>query len=664
VQVQQLQQQQQQQQVEVARQVHVSVIQPLLQLLVSSEDCGIQQQAQQLLFDGDPTQMQKGYRAQIYNPHKGIDTFPMADRASMEALGWVFDGKLPRDPLDPEQTPMGLFIMPNGGMQRRVTGVVSYVNEAMRGSLSKLFTNKTTTAEQARGLAVRDAAIDDMVENGRHHYPEASQAASFQAPVVNEKGEVVKYRYLMKQDTKDQVLDRNNAIDQVFGVMAASTFDKVASKEQNRTAVEALKAQYDLEYTSKPRSYLRVAADSQDLDAREAYRLMPDRAKQDIKEVWGTNEMWVRIDHLDVVFGYQKKSISNIFKKDREEREGIKGIVANFIEFLFENTYRARGYTPEQSKAMRGRAMNKVRAAEDVWQEIVTELKDILVVKTGLTLLGNVISNVSLQMAHGVSVSEMISEHRVAIEGLVHYRRDEAELTKLQLKRDIGQVVNVAAADQRIQELKDDLKRNPVGFMIEEGLMPTIVEDVELHDDPYSYKSRLQNKTEKWTGKVWKPLRVAGKTLYMTHDTTMYKALSEGTKMSDFVARYTLYKHLVERKREPMSHDKAIQRASDMFINYDLPTHRTMQYLNDMGLLRFTKYYIRIQRAIFTLFREHPARMIMMGTLNNMMPGLSLLSDSAALERLGNSPFENGALDYPGTLDEGMAVKMALSPFN
>lgn len=614
----------------------------------------MQEDALEKLFDGQQVHMQKGYRAQIYNPYKTVTEAPLQDRASYEAMGYTMESVLPLDPNDPEQVQKGLFVLADGGLSRRVTGTVSYTNEAMRGTAIHGGTSSVTGRGRFRNnerknreiLKERDSYIDGLVRNGSAQDPSKAKAKSHLAPNLNPQGEVVNYRYLMKQQTKDDVLDRNNAMDDVMGAMAGHAFDKVASKEQNRTAIQALKDQFDAEYQEQPKSYVRVSAGSKDKQLAEAYRLLPDDAKKAVREIWGSDEMWVRVDLVDINFGYQKPSLANTFKKDPEERKGIEKIFAGFWEW-----------------ALGRKAYLRVRQAEDMWAEIVKELKDILVIKTGLTLLGNVVSNVSLLVWHGVPVTDMARNHRIALEGVVNYRRDHNELLKLQQLHDAGRGGDPKAIEQRIRELTDALEHNPVAFMIDEGLMPTIVEDVDMHDDPYSYKSQLAEKTEKWTGKVWKPARTAGRYLYMTHDTPLYKALSQGTQVSDFVARYTLYQHLTQRKRKRMNHDEAIQRASDMFINYDVPTHRMVQYLNDMGLLMFTKYYIRIQRAILTLYREQPARALLVTLMDTLMPGLSLLTDSQAWEKIGN-PVQPGALGYPGVLDELATVKAGLSPFN
>jgi len=51
---------------------------------------------------------------------------------------------------------------------------------------------------------------------------------------------------------------------------------------------------------------------------------------------------------------------------------------------------------------------------------------------------------------------------------------------------------------------------------------------------------------------------------------------------------------LTNRKDNPLSEADAIQQASDDFVNYDIPMHRGMQYLDDMGIFMFSKYYLRI----------------------------------------------------------------------
>ena len=149
--------------------------------------------------------------------------------------------------------------------------------------------------------------------------------------------------------------------------------------------------------------------------------------------------------------------------------------------------------------------------------------------------------------------------------------------------------------------------------------------------------------------------------MYMTHDSFLYRKLSEATQLSDFVARYTLYQHEISKKRDPLTHENAVRKVSDAFINYDIPSHRGIQWGNYMGLLMFTKYYLRIQKVILRTMRDSPADALLMLALNNYMDALPMLYDSGFLgDSYGSGLFHSGAVEFPGTLDELMTVNTVL----
>src|SRR5690606_9499488 len=138
------------------------------------------------------------------------------------------------------------------------------------------------------------------------------------------------------------------------------------------------------------------------------------------------------------------------------------------------------------------------------------------------------------------------------------------------------------------------------------GLMPTIAEDVATEEDIYSYKSRLTGKLDRFTDKLNPAVVSAGQTVFMAPKTRAHRFLSQTTQLSDFVARYALYQHMTNRKRDTLSHEEAVHRASDAFINYDIPMPKGIQYLDDVGLMYFTKYLMRVQRVIAQMVRENP----------------------------------------------------------
>ena len=92
--------------------------------------------------------------------------------------------------------------------------------------------------------------------------------------------------------------------------------------------------------------------------------------------------------------------------------------------------------------------------------------------------------------------------------------------------------------------------------------------------------------------------------MVMDRGTPLYQVMHRATHLSDFVGRYALYKHLTGPKNR-VSHKEAVRTASRAFVNYSIPTHPALQWMNDVeGVVPFTKYYLRSQAILFHLLAE------------------------------------------------------------
>ena len=619
-------------------------------------------------FMGQEALMMKGYVPEIYNPHISIEVADAQAGVDLEAQGYKRVGPLQKDPSDPDQTPMSIYVMRDAGLSPHLTGAISYTGEVAKGS--KVYSNqgfsrdpedlRNASAQAMRG--VKQPSINRLFRSQPYFDP-AKVPFAYQAPVLNGQGDVVNYRYLMQESTKDALLDRNNRFEQLLGALAGSIADKETTTGQNIKVLEALKEIFDQEFNNNSSSFVHINHNSADPEMREVYALLPTETRKAIKAIWGANGMMVQYEMLDIVFGYRKLSLSSIFEKDKVDREGVEKFVGDVVEKMLYGYARTKLHkSVEDAEKYKRRAAMIVRRAENIWQEVVKEVKDIIVVKSGIVLLGNITSNFSLLMAEGVGIGDMIRHHRVALKGASAYLRDTEALHALQTRLASGYTQgNNAEIEREITRLEDAIARNPVKELIDAGLMPTIVEDVAGEDDMYSYKAAFTRKVDELAQNVNPGVLSIAKQIYMTHDTGMYKFLSRTTQLSDFVARYTLFQHLTTRKRNPLSRTEAIQRASDSFVNYDIPMQRQLQYLDEMGVLMFTKYFLRIQRVLFRLVKEHPLQMLMMVGLRNYLGGLPIVTDSMAVTRIGNNPLDIGALNYPFTLDDLGTVQATMS---
>jgi hypothetical protein len=460
---------------------------------------------------------------------------------------------------------------------------------------------------------------------------------------------------MMSGETKDRVLKRENRFERLVGVLAGSIIDKADSKELNDKTLRALKDQYTQEKDTSPWSYVEISHTSGDPEVRELWDMLPKDTRMAVQKIWGTKSFFVRKDSLDGIFGYRKKSASDWLMKEQGDLKGMESSARTFFHMVA----KWQGMDDAKANNFAKRMGVYVMKGEQGWQEIYREVKDFIVVKTGVVTLSNIYSNASLLWVMGVK--DGWSKQLVALRGIMAYEEQHKRLMELETKVSAGYIgVDPDEAEREIVRLRNEMAINPVKPLIDAGLMPTIVEDVDLTDDPYSYKSGLGEALEQYTNRVPTAVKTATKTVLMAHDTPLYKLFSRATQYSDFVARYALYDHLVNV--EGKTHEQAVRKSLEAFIHYDVPMQRDLQYLDDMGFTPFVKYFYRIQRVLMDAFKERPARVLGMVLLNRFVDLGPIVLDSSMISHLFNNPFRSGAFrifdaaEEAATIQAGMAL--------
>lgn len=637
----------------------------------------LEQESMDRLFNGNPALMVHGYTSEIFDPHVDIQVANDLEGKALLEQGYVKGAPVKADPSDPDQDRKHIYVMKDGGLPRFVSGAISNRGKNAKGTTIH---NGYLNPYNATGIANASTNADilnDRIPEIRDLFRPGSvpnlstQKGTFMVPVMNELGEVVNWRYTMDEATKDEVLLRENRFDKVLGAIAGSVYDKATSREQNKAVVEALYDQYSQEYKSNSAAYLLISPKSTDPEMRQIWNLLPEDTRNDIQKVWGMRAMYVRADNLDIVFGYRKLTVGTVFDKANTERDAraAKGLSTNvmalkdidawqkLIVMLFEGIYKGealvRGMNYQDAERYARKAKVTAVRGERIIQELVAEAKDLIVVKSGIVLLGNVKSNLWLLAMSGVPITSALQNHMVAWKGAIAWKDDSEALNHLKRVRDTGYHGSTKAeVDRQINRLEDSLARNPIKDLVEAGLMPTIVEDIDPENDVYSYKSQLVRKVEGFTKKVNPHIMDVAKVAYVAHDTKLYQVMHQMTQLSDFMARYTMYQHLVSRKKDPLTVEEATQRVSEAFVNYDIPMHRTLQYTDDMGITMFTKYFLGMQKVLADTLRENPAR-VLTGSLLAHFLGLGpTVLEGSMWHRIGNNPFQWGPFELLSGMDE------------
>jgi hypothetical protein len=222
----------------------------------------------------------------------------------------------------------------------------------------------------------------------------------------------------------------------------------------------------------------------------------------------------------------------------------------------------------------------------------------------------------------------MVNKQKDAVLALTQFMKQNKR--KMILERQLKNVGLSKALKTKYQgelnQLEFDIARNPIKPLIDEGMLNSIVEDVSLDDDTFSTRSKIADWVEGKTEKIPGPLKEAYKWVQLTRDTSAYQFLDKTTRYSDFVARYAMYEWYLEKGNyytttsatvKNKVRNEALQTVMETFVQYDPPTSRELQYLNDIGLWMFTKYGIRIQKTLYKLLRDKPDSVITMYAIQN-----------------------------------------------
>lgn len=596
------------------------------------------------LFQDNEISRIKGYIPEVTNPYRDVKVVEHGQGTELEAMGYEFVGKVPTDPSIPSAGNKDLYVTKDNGSQRYVSGATSLTSNRRKGSNAV----ENTNYSKGKGFTVADgskavyAAAQKRSQLPADLFDPRSVTDSFMIPVFGTDGRIQNFNYEMSSANRDTLLDRNNDFAHLLGQYAGQNFDKLHSPTQNRVVIEALHEDYKSNYAANSERYVAIGPQATSERAREIWAMLPEQTRYDAQQIWGAGEpMQVRSDLVNLVFGFRKLTVATAFDKDAQDRNMVESLATSVFSTLAGN-------------------QGKIYAAktERTVQEAMSIFKDVVVLRNVSTLMRNLLGNVALLKAYGVSPVDIIKDTKLALQAGLSYRKNTALLLKYQQQQRAG-LGNYEQHEQRILQLEDQLARNPLREFINEGTMPSIVDDVDTSDNAYTSTSGLQSKLSSVTDRIPASVKTAAKWAVVARDTPLHKFLANTAQFGDFTSKYVLYKYSMNKAENKLSHSEAVQRATDAFVNYDLPTSPQLQYTNDIGLTMFTKYRLRIQRAMITLMKERPGTALAQSVLVSRFTNAPSALEPNLLTGFSD-PFASSVLQIPGALTQPFPIKLIL----
>ena len=367
------------------------------------------------------------------------------------------------------------------------------------------------------------------------------------------------------------------------------------------------------------------------------------------QQAWEGNYpyVWVRKNMVDLVLGHDQMSLSQLvfnqqeFAKDPDGSRLLKFIGDKIVDFLMI-------HRNISEKDARNFAYNWMKHKGMITREMVAMIKDVIVVRSVVVYIGNTLGNLYHLKNLGVPWKTLVRGYVLGHQAATQYRRDFAELEQLGYQLEVG--VSEEPLDvvrRKYAAIQARLDSNPVREYIELGLLPSIVEDVSVTESSmFSPRVEWQEAVEKRIPKVIRP---AVGNLFLLPGSASYHAMNTLTQLSDFAARVSYLEHLREQGDKRSMEDQALA-AMEEFVWYDLPQDSRVEWANQVGLLMFPKYFVRIQKVLFNLIRQHPLRTLGFGMLDSFILDIPnpmesfVTAKDFGLDYLGYGPLEIGTV--------------------
>ena len=550
-------------------------------------------------FSGRKTGTHKGYTKEHFNPNVRVDV--QVDSPKQEEImrrkGFKKVKRLARDNLH-AGAPLALYIS-RVGHARLNAGVISLTGEQYKGTSLLDGLNATAESFQNKGLAKRKVrsitkATAQEARRMLRGKVEPNLDRPYLLPVLDQfTGKVINQRYVMSTENKDALLERDDRVFEVLGSMFASIHDKKATPDLNKLVLNRLAEDWEkyrhekhgMEGNPKYTWRLLSATSSNSRD-RELWRMLPDSTKLEAERLFGKNPtIPIRKDLVNYLFGNRDVTIT----------EGFKAL----------NKVLPEGLVMPES------VLTGIRMADQAWREVIqiVRIRESIVVPG--VVVGNMISNVMLLLADGVPPGYIIQNIGTAIVSMRKYQLARAELAKLdgEILAQEGRGKDTRQLEARRAFLESSMGKNPVHGLVEEGLFPAIVEDINISGlnrnttyigqaaDWIQQKAKLIGPGEQ--------IIAVGRELSMLPGSKFFQLATAANQYGDFVARYIQYNYNTQHRK--MEKNEAVHTALTDFVFYDEMTDPAFKFLNDYGMLMFSKFFLRIQRVYAKLLFENPA---------------------------------------------------------
>ncbi len=617
---------------------------------------GFIEQSLKELFDDIPTNQIKGYTKGIYNNSIGLKVAPYASKTEMEEKGYERMHSIPAD-TDIDTVPMAIYRSKSFNRQEYYRTSTRLSGRNKRGtSLSEIALERGTPGVRLKAQRyilkthLKRLKQVEAIDKGTFA-PEDVQHGK--APLTDETGKVVDYRYLMDKQTKIKLLEQDRKVSHVLGKSVGSIVDKSATDTHNKEVLKFILTDMTENYVpghtigSNDYEYLKIGPKSRDPYVRELWKMLPSGMKKLIEKT-PLEHIAVREDMLFNYFGFRHFSIAN-------------NKVSNLLPALIRTV---------------------LKLLEHIWQSIVgTAVVDILF-RVPIVIIENIFSNITFSLATGTSIPELAKMYLEESRNIVEYSKKRKEYSALMSAKASGNVLKKDLG--KIPRLKIDLESNDIHELFEQGIYEYVTEGMEEYNSnregPIKYINKKFEKLPDSVKTTWNWMNVNEKTAWYKHSEKMLRmgdllGQAVENRKRKLINKKTLAKKEASLIKEGVSADliestlnaarakldaDRLSGISEDFIFYAAPASVFEEYMNKMGLILFTKYIKRIQRITGKTFLNNPLRSVSLVAADEVLfdDDVETIFDQTFLDKALSDRLGSSFQDFTDILERNTPIAL------
>jgi hypothetical protein len=333
-------------------------------------------------------------------------------------------------------------------------------------------------------------------------------------PVFNDKGAVIAYERSMTPE-KMAMLKPSEHLAEMIGVWRGRQIEEQMATEINKEVIDNHYTMWKNDIAKSPSSqkeYVNILDPKQlDVIEQDMVSLFSFETRQYIANTYGS-EFWVRKDVMNDMIGYRKASVSDIFTGKTRMNKPLQDAIRKVLIAAFgANAYR------------------KAVKTERFLQNVVGEARTLIVVKSLVVPMFNIVSNIVQLVARGVPLATIVKSTPTKLLELRSYTMSQVKQVELEAEHRAasGDLRRQQVLESQIQAIKDGHKRLSIWPLIEAGEFSTISdignnsEDIDLFSG--NTESWLDNKISKLPANA----QTVAKYGMVARDTALFQGLTE-----------------------------------------------------------------------------------------------------------------------------------------